>query len=332
MRTVVGVLRGGPSSEYEVSLKSGASILESIDREAYEPRDLFIDRGGQWHLSGAPVTPEAALRGVDVAFNAVHGQYGEDGRLHDVLDTLRVPYTGANAEASMLAFDKARSKQAVKKLGLKTPRAIVVALEDAGGDIEKLAFNIFRSFPHPAIVKPVIGGSSVGVTVVNNFHTLAWALERAFAISPRVLVEEYIKGREASVGVIDNYRGEKTYALMPIEIIPPASRPFFDYEAKYGGESIERVPGNFTEGEKEELARAARTAHEALGQAHYSRSDFVVARRGIFFLETNSAAAVAMTKESLFPKALYAIGAKLGDFVGHVVELARAGKRKLHTY
>ncbi len=331
MRTVVGVLRGGPSSEYEVSLKSGASILEAIDKEKYEPRDLFIDRSGQWHLHGAPVVPERALRGVDVAFNVIHGEYGEDGRLHEILDSLAVPYTGAGKAASMLAFDKARTKQAIKKLGIKTPRAIVVDIEDAQGDIAQLAFNIFRSFPHPAIVKPAIGGSSVGMTIVNNFETLGWALEKAFAISPRVLIEEYIKGREATVGVIDNFRGEKTYVLMPVEIIPPKSRPFFDYDAKYSGETIERVPGNFTQAEKEELTRAARQAHEALGQAHYSRSDFIVARRGIFFLETNNASAVGMTKESLFPKALNAVGSTLGNFVDHVVTLAQSDKRKLHT-
>ncbi|HVV14951.1 MAG TPA: ATP-grasp domain-containing protein [Candidatus Paceibacterota bacterium] len=331
MRTVVGVLRGGPSSEYEVSLKSGASILQSLDREKYEPRDLFIDRSGQWHAAGAPVTPERALRGVDVAFNVIHGEYGEDGRLHDVLDSLGVPYTGANAEASMLAFDKARTKQALKKLGIRTPRVLLVTQDDAQGGYEKLALDIFRSFPHPAIVKPAIGGSSVGITVVNTFHTLAFALEKAFAVSPRVLIEEYIKGREATVGVIDDFRGEKTYALMPIEIIPPPSRPFFDYDAKYGGETVERVPGNFTAGEKEELAAIARAAHEALGQAHYSRSDFVVSRRGIFFLETNSASAVGMTRESLFPKALSAIGASLGHFTDHVVTLAQGGRRVVHT-
>jgi D-alanine--D-alanine ligase len=189
MRTVVGVLRGGPSSEYDVSLRSGASVLESLDREKYEPRDLFIDRNGQWHLHGAPVTPEKALRGVDVAFNVVHGHYGEDGRLHDVLDSFSMPYTGADAASSQLAFDKARAKQAVKKLGLKTPRALIVSPEDAGGDLEKLAFDIFRSFPHPAIVKPTIGGSSVGMSLVDNFQALAWALGKAFAVSPQVMIE-----------------------------------------------------------------------------------------------------------------------------------------------
>jgi D-alanine-D-alanine ligase len=331
MHTVVGVLRGGPSSEYDVSLKSGASVLGALDRDKYEPRDLFIDRSGQWHLHGAPVVPEAALRGVDVAFNVIHGQYGEDGRLHDILDSFSVPYTGADATASQLAFDKARAKQAVKKLGIRTPRALLLTAEEVNGDMEKLAFDIFRSFPHPAIVKPAIGGSSVGMSLVDNFHVLAWALGKAFAVSPRVMVEEYIRGREATVGVIDDFRGEKAYALMPVEIIPPRERPFFDYDAKYSGQTIERVPGNFTAAEKDELSQAARAAHEALGQTHYSRSDFIVSRRGIFFLETNSAAAVGMTGESLFPKALAAVGSSLGQFADHVLTLAQGGKRKLHT-
>jgi D-alanine-D-alanine ligase len=132
------------------------------------------------------------------------------------------------------------------------------------------------------------------------------------------------------VGVIDEFRGEKAYALMPVEIIPPRERPFFDYDAKYSGQTLERVPGNFTAAEKDELAEAARAAHEALGQTHYSRSDFIVSRRGIFFLETNSAAAVGMTKDSLFPKALGAVGTSLGQFTDHVIGLARRDKRKVY--
>lgn len=322
MRTVVGVLRGGPTSEYEVSLRSGANLLAALDNEKYEPRDLFIDRGGQWYLHGAPVVPERALRGVDVALNIIHGEYGEDGRLHDVLDSLAVPYSGSDKSSSILAFNKARTKQEVKKVGIKTPRALVVSEDDARGDTEALAFEVFRTFPHPAIVKPVIGGSSVGVTIVNNFAQLTWALEQAFKVSPQALIEEYIKGREATVGVIDNFRGEKVYALMPVEIIPPKENPFFDYDAKYSGQTIERVPGNFTQEEKTELMDTAKAAHEALGLSHYSRSDFIVGRRGIYFLETNNAAAVGMSEQSLFPKALAAVGTKMSDFLDHVVTLA----------
>lgn len=321
MRTVVGVLRGGPSHEYDVSLKSGASVLGALNQEQYEPRDIFISRGGQWHVHGAPVQPERALQDVDVVFNAMHGHYGEDGQVQRILEQIAVPYTGSSATASALAFNKAHTKQEVKKLGLLTPRALVVSLEDTGGDIEHLAQNIFRTFPHPAVVKPVVGGSSLGTTVADSYHALAWGLEQAFSHSPKVLVEEFIRGREATVGVVDSFRDHKTYALLPVEIIPPTGSPFFDYDAKYSGKSTERVPGNFTSGEKEELSRLAQVAHEGLGLAHYSRSDFIISRRGIYFLETNTLP--GLTEESLLPKALQAVGSSLSNFLYHVINLAR---------
>ncbi len=322
MKTVVGVLRGGPSSEYEVSLKSGASVLKNLSPEKFDARDIFVDRAGVWHLHGAPAAPEHALRGIDVVFNAMHGEYGEDGSVQRILDALNMPYTGSNAAASRLAFDKHHTKQAVKKLDIKTPRALV--LDEAPSDFEAAAFDIFRTFPHPAFVKPALGGSSVGATLAENYHALAWGLERAFAVSPKILVEEYIKGREATVGVIDNFRNERTYALMPVEIIPPSEHAFFNYEAKYGGGSIERVPGNFTQAEKDELARMARAVHEGLNLAHYSRSDFVVSPRGIYFLEVNTLP--GLTDESLLPKAVAAVGSKLPDFLEHVIMLAQSGK------
>lgn len=320
MRTVVAVLRGGPSSEYEVSLRSGASVLNALDKEKYDPRDIFIDRNGTWHMHGLEMLPERALRGVDVAFNAMHGHYGEDGEAQRLLEALAIPYTGSSAAASALAFNKQHTKQAIKKLGIKTPKALAVP-PPQDGDFEKLAFTIFRGFPHPAIVKPVIGGSSVGTTIVDNFHTLAWALKRAHEVAPKALIEEFIRGKEATVGVIDHFRGETTYALMPVEIVPPASRPFFDYHAKYSGESIERVPGHFSHEEKGELAQMAKKVHEGLGLSHYSRSDFIVGKRGIFFLEVNTLP--GLTEESLLPKALHAVGSRLSEFLDHVINLAR---------
>jgi D-alanine-D-alanine ligase len=322
MRTVVGVLRGGPSSEYEVSLKTGASVLKHLNPEKFEARDIFVDRAGVWHLRGAGAAPDQALLGVDVVFNAMHGEYGEDGSVQRMLDALNMPYTGSGAAASRLAFDKHHTKAAIKRLAIKTPRALV--LNERPQDFEEAAFEIFRTFPHPAFVKPAVGGSSVGAALAENFHALAWGLERAFDIAPKVLVEEYIKGREATVGVIDEFRNEKTYALMPVEIIPPQDQPFFNYEAKYGGKSVERVPGNFTSAEKDELARLARAVHAGMNLAHYSRSDFIVSPRGIYFLEVNTLP--GLTEESLLPKAVEAVGSKLPDFLEHVITLARSGK------
>lgn len=318
-------MRGGPSSEYEVSLKSGANVLSALDASKYEPRDVFIDRSGQWHLYGVPQTPEGALKGIEVAVNVIHGEYGEDGTLQRILDSFGVPYTGSGALTSALAFNKHRTKEALKKLDITVAHGIVI---DSGKvtDLHKTALNIFRSMPHPLIIKPSIGGSSVGITKVEHFEALPFALERAFAVSPHALVEEFISGREATVGVIDEFRNEKAYALMPIEIIPPKASPFFDYDAKYSGETIERVPGNFSTEEKRALADAARAVHEGLGLKHYSRSDFIVSPRGLYFLEVNPAAAIGFTSESLFPKALQAVGATQSHFLDHIIQLAKKAK------
>ncbi len=324
MRTVVGVLRGGPSSEYEVSLQTGGTVLRELDTGKYEPRDVFISRTGDWHLHGVPVTPERALRGVDVAFNTVHGEYGEDGRLHRILDTLSVPYTGAGVHATTLAFNKERTRDAVGEIGIKVPYGITVEPPE-DKDIEALALRVFRSFPHPAVVKPVIGGSSVGITVVDNFNALAWGLKQAFAIAPKALIEEKISGREGTVGVLDHFRGERAYALLPVEVKPASG--FYDYDAKYLSDATEYVvPGRFSPGEKDELMDIARRVHQHLGMEHYSRSDFIVSPRGIYFLEINSAPAVGLTSHSLLPMALHAVGSKLSEFLDHVISLAKKGK------
>ena len=319
MKTVVGVLRGGPSNEYEISLQSGANVLTALDRERYMPRDIFIDRAGNWHLHGVAVPPEKALRGVDVAFNVLHGEYGESGEVQKILESTRVPYTGSDALSSILAFNKHTTKELAKKVGLKVAHSVVV---EAGADVEALSLKLFRSFPHPAIVKPALGGSSVGMTVADNYHALHDGLHRALAVSPKVLVEEFIKGREATVGVIENFRDQKLYALMPVEIIPPPKHAFFNYEAKYGGGTTERCPGNFTDEEKRQLEDLAKRIHEAVGAKHYSRSDFIVSRRGIYFLEINSAAAVGLTNGSLLPKAIEAVGSSMPLFVDHIIGLA----------
>jgi D-alanine-D-alanine ligase len=128
------------------------------------------------------------------------------------------------------------------------------------------------------------------------------------------------------VGVIEDFRNEKAYALMPVEIVPPPSSPFFDYDAKYSGKTIERVPGNFSTSEKQQLTAAAQAVHESLGLGHYSRSDFIVNKRGVYFLEVNPASGIGMTNDSIFPKALHAVGASVPHFLDHIIGLARRPK------
>ena len=318
-KIAVGVLRGGPSNEYEVSLRSGAAVLSNLHPAKYTTRDILIDKDGVWHIAGSSRKPEAALKGIDVVFNALHGEYGEDGRVQRVLEHFSIPYTGSDVFGSALATHKVYAKQRVSEEGIKTPHHGVVRIDKEDFDSQIRA--AFRSVPLPAVVKPATLGSSVGVSIARDYHGLAAAIRRAISLAPVVLVEELIKGREATCGVVEGFRGQDLYSLLPIEIVPPKEKDFFDYEAKYSGISREICPGNFSENEAKELQRLAVLAHRALGLRHYSRSDFIVTpKRGIYFLETNTLP--GLTAESLLPKSLNAIGAELPEFLDHVLRLA----------
>jgi D-alanine-D-alanine ligase len=172
------------------------------------------------------------------------------------------------------------------------------------------------------VVKPVSAGSSVGITVVRTFFDLESALASALEHSDSVIIEEFIEGREATCGVLDNFRDEKHYALLPVEIIPHKDSTFFDYDAKYRGESLEICPGNFDEDTKRIIQEVAQSVHRELGLRHYSRSDFIVhPKRGVFFLEVNTLP--GLTSESLLPKSVKAVGSSLPEFLDHVIMMAR---------
>lgn len=318
-RTVVGVLRGGPSSEYEVSLNSGATVLAHLDRTRFEARDIFISRNGLWHLSGKVVPIDKALQGVDVIFNALHGEFGEDGQVQRILETYGIPYTGSDSVASSIAISKHRTKELVAPLGIRMAQGLLISPEDEE-QREIDALRVFNAFPAPWVVKPAAAGSSVGVSVARDFTALGEAIAAAQKIGPKVLVEEFVRGKEATVGVADHFRGEETYAFFPVEIIPPGNAMCWSYTAKYDGSSQEICPGNFTPAQKEELADVARKVHKALGLAHYSRSDFIVTPRGAYFLEVNTLP--GLTSESLLPKAVKAAGSTLTDFFSHLIDLA----------
>ncbi len=321
--TVVGVLRGGPSQEHEVSLQTGHAILTHLPEERYTTRDIYIDKKGVWHEKGRITTPEKVLRSVDAVLIGLHGEYGEDGEVQKLLERYGVPFAGSDSFGSYLAMHKVLTKEKAKEHGIKTPKYRFIERQS---DAEEAAKEITRSFHQPVVVKPVRWGSSVGVSIVGGYqpvHTAITSLLEAGAQG--VLVEEYIRGTEATVGVVEDLRGEKLYGLPAIEIVPPDS-DFFSYEAKYSGRTREIVPGRFAKPVQEELVSLARTMHEALGLRHYSRSDFMVSPKCIYFIETNTLP--GMTAESLLPKSLQAIGVSFPDFLSHLVELALRGKRR----
>jgi D-alanine-D-alanine ligase len=321
MHTVVGVLRGGPSHEHEVSLWSGTSVLKNLPQERFIPRDIYIDKKGNWHDKGKVVSPERALRQVDVALICLHGEYGENGEVQRLLERLGIPYSGADAFGSFLAMHKLMGKNHAQEEGLLTPEFRYV---EKKVDAEKVVRDVIRSFEQPVIVKAVNWGSSVGVSRLAGYAPILAAVEALFDEGALgVLVEEMIKGREASIGVVEGLRGEELYALPAVEIVPPEGQ-FFSYDAKYTGTSREIVPGNFSRVIAEELAVAAKKMHRALQQRHYSRSDFIVSPKGIYFLETNSVGGVGLTEASLLPKELAAVGVSFPMFLSHLVDLVLA--------
>ena len=309
------MLRGGPSLEHEVSLKTGETVLRNLPK--YSAKDIFINKAGEWHLDGKPSHHDRIFRQIDVVFNALHGEYGEDGKVQQLLEAFGVPYTGSGAMASALGMNKILARQAFKSAGLKIPFGFDLVLKK---ELAETAKDIFKKMPPPWVIKYPSGGSSVGVSMARNFDDLEGSLEKVSSFSSKILVEEYIRGREATCGVIDEFRNQKHYALPIVEIIPPAQSDFFSYDAKYGGQTRELCPSNFDMPTTRAVEAMAITAHNAIGGRHYSRSDFIVSEKGIYIFEINTLP--GLTAESLLPKALNAVGSSHKELLEHLITLA----------
>lgn len=320
MRTNVAVLRGGPSPLYDASLKSGSAVLRLLAEERYNVKDILIDKEGVWHSRGLPVSPHRALQDIDVAFIALHGAYGEDGTVQRVLDAHNVPYTGSKVFGSTIAVDKGRTKQHIGALsGVKVPGYRVLHREST--DTVRESQTIFQQFGPPYIVKPLKGGASLGIVIAQNSQELATVLSYVFEYSDSVIVEQYIRGKEATCSVVEHFRNQRYYSLPPVEISVPKDKKWYDYDAKCDDTLEHACPGNFTADEKRRIQDAARLIHQNLNLSGYSRSDFIVATSGVYFLEVNTHP--DLYEASLLPKSLDAVGVSLSTFLEHLVRLAQ---------
>lgn len=293
MAIKVAVLRGGPSPEYEASLKTGAHVLSLLRNmaDAYEPVDIFISKGNEWHQNGMVHEPHQALKHADVVWNALHGHYGEDGQVQRLLESLNIPFTGTGALGSALSMDKALSKQIYLRHSLLTPRHEVIKDDVAH---EQLVY-IFHNYLHPVIVKPSKGGVSLGMRIARTFRELEEAVKHALSYSKKVIVEEFIKGKTATCGVIERAKGEKLYTLMPT-----------------GRTSIE---------ENKIISEMSKTAHDVLGLRHYSSSDFIITPKGKIYI-IGSDSLPNLHEDSLMHQSLISTGWKPHDFADHCLKLA----------
>jgi len=292
-------------------------MLANLPEERYTTRDIYIDRNGAWHDHGRPTAPERILRQMDVVLIGLHGEYGEDGEVQKLLERFGVPYAGTDSFGSYLAMHKIMASTRAREAGLLTPDSHYI---ERAEDSEAGAREVIRTFRQPVVVKPVGWGSSVGVSIVGGYAPVLAAIQKLFDEgAPSVIVEEYIRGREATVGVVEGLRGEALYMLPTLEIIPPEG-DFYSLDAKYSGKTKLVSPGNFSRVVNEELQRLGKVMHRALGLRHYSRSDFIVAPKGIYYLETNTLP--GLTAESDLPAALKSVGITLREFLAHLVNLA----------
>ncbi len=290
------ILCGGPSSEHEVSLRSARMILKNLDKKKYKPTLVALKKEKGWHAD----LMKCLLRSkFDFAIIAMHGAFGEDGRMQSILEIAGIPYWGSGVVSSAMAMNKDVSNQLYEKNNIRVASYVVVTKKNNSRELSRMRF--------PVVVKPLASGSSVGVSIVNSHKNFAAALGKSFKEGASAMVQEYVKGREFTCGIIEG-KGRAPMALPPTEIIPKAAT-FFDYDAKYQiGASLEVTPAKLLKKQTHELQAMALLAHHVLRCRGMSRSDFILEEQtGHFYiLETNTIP--GMTETSLLPQAAKVAG------------------------
>ena len=316
----VAVVRGGPSEEYDVSMLTGKAVLDALDATEYQTRDIIISKTGDWLHSGRKRSPDQALAGIDVVFIALHGTYGEDGQIPRILERFGIPFTGSSAIASGIAFNKELTKQTLRPHGINLARHRRVWRHERDTLKDEIA-QIIGDIGTQLFIKPVASGSSFGARKVLETAELHDTLVELLDLYDSLLVEEYVSGTEATVGVLSDFRNESLYALPAIEIVPPSNQAFYTYENKYDGTTDHICPGRFSKELKDEMTRIAKLAHTEIGCDQYSRSDFLIKDNEVFFLEINTLP--GFTSESNFPIAATSIGLDFKNLVIHLLDTAR---------
>ncbi len=288
------VLKGGPGSERDVSIRSGSSVASSLRALGAVVQEIEVNGGD------VSVPP-----GTELVFNLIHGTFGEDGELQRLLEEGGIPYTGEGSGESLIAFDKILTKKALEKAGVPTPR-----------------WEILRAGEHPSIPLPVVikaprQGSSVGVHLVRKPEEIDPALADCLMHGEEILVEELVQARELTVGILG---GE---ALSVVEIRPRDG--FYDYTNKYTKGATEYlVPAPLTTAETEAVQSVALAANNALGLKVYCRVDVLLGREGPVVLEINTIP--GMTETSLLPKAAEASGLDFGTLCCRIAALSLSAR------
>ncbi|SDK86441.1 D-alanine--D-alanine ligase family protein [Natronincola ferrireducens] len=333
----VMVVFGGQSGEHEVSLMSVTSILKVMNREKYNIMPVGITKEGIWKVYKGPFDKIAtgeweALaedkevislgknngEKIDVVFPVLHGPYGEDGTIQGLLEMMNIPYVGAGVLASAIAMDKAMSKKLCTSENIPQAKYVMMIHTSYLQKKEVYIQEIEEKLGYPVFVKPANLGSSVGISKAKNQQQLLEAIDEAFKYDRKVVVEEFINGREIECSVLGN---DEAIASLPAEIIP--SHEFYDYKDKYfNGTSSFQIPADLPETIIEEVRSLALKIYKLLDCSGLSRVDFFVEREThrIYFNEINTMP--GFTKISMYPKMWEATGIGYEALIDRLIALA----------
>jgi len=327
----VVVLMGGASSEHDVSIASGRKAVESLTSTKYDVVPVTITRDGLWMFSDKePVRIHQAIvcldeLTVDCVFLALHGAFGEDGRIQGMLDLLGLPYTSSGCAASALAIDKLRSKALARDIGVRVAKEVTVASAEWENNSSAIIARIQSEFGLPCVVKSPRQGSSFGLEIPHTAAELEPAIETVFSFEKELMIEEYIAGTEVTCGVLDVESVGNPVAL-PVTEIRPVASPYFDYHAKYTpGASEEITPAEIPPDITQRVQEMAVGMHNAVGCSIWSRSDFLIDASGPVWIEINTIP--GMTPTSLYPQAAAAAGIPYEKLVDMFVEAAMARQK-----
>ena len=322
MKKKVALVTGGLSGEAQISYKSAITVNSNLDRNKFEVYQIDINPSGWWYTpeNGAPqkvnrddfsITDGGSKINFEVVLLCIHGTPGEDGKLQGYFDMLGLPYTSCDAATSALTFNK-RYTVAVAAFGGISVANSMHLFKHTPVSPE----NILAKLQLPVFVKPNNGGSSIGMSKVTTADALAPALEKAFKEDTQVLVEEFVSGREFTIGV---FKTNGALQVLPITEIE-TSNEFFDFEAKYQGKSVETTPALISETMQSQLEAAAKRVYEVLNCRGVVRVDFIYnEQKGLpYMLEVNTVP--GQSAASVIPQQVKAMGMSLQDFYTSIIE------------
>ncbi|MET3290602.1 UNVERIFIED_CONTAM: D-alanine-D-alanine ligase [Brevibacillus sp. OAP136] len=291
----IGVIMGGISSERQVSLQTGQEMINHLDRSRYEVVPMVIEQRSD-------LIEKVQQAGIDLALLALHGQYGEDGTVQGALETLGIPYTGSGVLASSLCMNKQLSKMLLKAAGVHTPEGFYWQGEYEPQAVEQLGY--------PVIVKPNMGGSSIGIQLVHNEKELLPAVQEARRLDQDILIERYLKGTEITCSILD---GE----VLPIIGIRSAHSEWFDYKAKYENGGAEEKVIQLPPVTLQRVREAALASYRLLQCKVYARVDMILCQDVPYVLEVNTLP--GMTANSLLPKSAAAAGITFTQLLDRII-------------